>query len=89
MYRYYRCSSSGKKGADTCPTKQIQADRIEAFVVDQIRHIGANPDLQEQTFQQAIAQQKAEVRGLKAESKRLKRDMKNRKAPRPTNSWAH
>ncbi len=80
LYRYYRCGSAGRKGADTCPTKPIKADRVEEFVVDQIRHIGADPELQRETFQQAIALQQAEVRGLKAESKRLKRDTKNRKA---------
>ena len=76
LYRYYRCSSSERKGADSCPTKQIQADEVERFVVDRIRCIGADPDLQQETFRQALEQVKAERRGLKAETKRLNRDLR-------------
>ena len=75
LYRYYTCRSAQKHGHSTCPTKSISADKVEAFVVDQIRRIGADPELQHETFQQAVAQLKAEGRGLRAEAKRLKRDL--------------
>ena len=74
-YRYYTCSRSQKSGDGTCPTPSVQATRVEKFVIDQIRHIGADPNLQEETFRQAIAQVKAQRRGLRAEAKRIERDL--------------
>ena len=74
-YRYYRCQAAQRRGHDSCPTKSIQADKVEAFVVDRIRCIGADPDLQAETFRQAVAQVMAERRGLKAEAKRLDREL--------------
>ena len=76
-YRYYKCQRRQKEGAAACPTKSIPADKVEAFVVDQIRRIGADPELQRETFRQAQAQVKADRRGLKAEARRLERDLAN------------
>jgi site-specific DNA recombinase len=53
----------------------IPGDRVEQFVVDQIKRIGTDRDLQDETFQQAIVQVKAQRRGLKAERKRIERDL--------------
>jgi len=75
LYRYYRCCHSMRRGAAACPTGAVSADRVEQFVVDQIRRIGADPELQQATFEQAVAQVKAQRRGLKAEAKRIERDL--------------
>jgi site-specific DNA recombinase len=75
LYRYYRCLNSMRKGAAACPTKAVQADRVEQFVVDRIRCIGQDPALQRETFEAALAQVAAERRGLKAEAKRGERDL--------------
>jgi len=75
LYRYYRCTHAEKHGHAACPTKSVNADRVEAFVVDQIRRIGADPTLQQATFERAVAQVKAQRRGLRAEAKRLERDL--------------
>jgi site-specific DNA recombinase len=75
VYRYYRCSAAGRNGHESCPTPSISADKVEAFVVDQIRRIGADPALQKETFRQAVAQVKAQRRGLKLEARRLKSDL--------------
>jgi len=74
-YRYYRCSSSMKRGGASCPTGSVPAVQVENFVVDRIKCIGADPVLREETFRQALAQVKAERRGLAAEAKRLDRDI--------------
>ena len=71
LYRYYRCSSSMKRGRASCPTGSLPADKIEALVVDQIRRLGESPELQAETLQQVFAQVAAKRRGLKAEAKRL------------------
>ncbi len=83
-YRYYRCGAANKRGAQSCPTRSVSAPKIERFVLAQIRHIGQHPDLQVETFEQAVAQAKAGIRGLKAESKRLERDL--RQATKPVQS---
>jgi site-specific DNA recombinase len=73
-YRYYTCRAARDHGHDLCPTKSVPADAVEGFVVGQIRRIGADPALQEETFSQAVALVKADARGLQAEKKRLERD---------------
>ena len=75
VYSYYRCSHAMKSGASTCPTKSVKADVVERFVVDQIRRIGADPALQRATFTQAVAQVAAERRGVKAEGKRVEKEI--------------
>ncbi|MCH7781131.1 MAG: recombinase zinc beta ribbon domain-containing protein [Acidobacteria bacterium] len=73
-YRYYVCSAAQKRGHATCPSKSISADKVEAFIIDQIRRIGADPQLQEDTFRAAVSQVKAQRRGLRRERKMLERD---------------
>ncbi len=75
LYRYYRCQAAQKEGAAACPSKPISANRIEAFVVDQIRRIGSDPELQQATFDQAVSQVKARRRGLKLEQQRLRTEL--------------
>ena len=79
-YRYYVCRSAQKRGHGTCPSKSISAGKVEAFVVDQIRRIGADPKLQDETFHAAVGQVKAQRRGLRAERKRLERDLTTSRA---------
>jgi site-specific DNA recombinase len=71
VYRYYRCSAAMKRGRSVCATGSLKADKIEALVVDQIRRVGADPELQAETFRQVLAEVAAKRRGLKAEAKRL------------------
>jgi site-specific DNA recombinase len=52
----------------------VPATKIEAFVVDQIKRIGADPALCDETFRQVQAQVAAERRTLKAEAKRIERE---------------
>ncbi len=80
LYRYYSCRAAQKHGHATCPTKSVNADKVEAFVVDQIRRIGADPALQDETFRQAVAEVKAKARGLRLEARRLKNDLGPAKA---------
>lgn len=43
LHRYYRCSTRDKKGKEVCPTVQLPAEAIEAFVVDRIRTVLQDP----------------------------------------------
>ena len=75
LYRYYRCVAAQKHGAASCPTGSLSADKIEAFIVGEIRRIGADPELQRETFRQAVAQVRAQRRGLKMEKRRLEGEL--------------
>lgn len=77
VFRYYRCSRAMKRGGTSCPTRSINADRVEQFVVDQIRRIGADPQLQEETFKAAVGQLQAQRRGAKAEVKRVECELRD------------
>lgn len=37
LHRYYRCTTRDKKGKQVCPTRQLPAEALEDFVVDQLR----------------------------------------------------
>jgi site-specific DNA recombinase len=74
-YRFYRCGKAVKQGASACPTRSVPAAKIEDVVVAQVARIGADPELRRQTFQSALAQVAADRRGLKAEARRLERDL--------------
>jgi site-specific DNA recombinase len=71
LYRYYTCHAAIKNGRATCPTKSIPAADVEKFVIDRIRIIGFDKNLQRQTFREALRQVRAERRSLRAEAKRL------------------
>lgn len=79
-YRYYRCVNSVKSGADACPTGSVSAIEIEALVVDQIKRIGADQALCEETFRQVQAQAANERRALKSEAKRIERELATARA---------
>jgi site-specific DNA recombinase len=74
-YRYYTCTGAQKRGWHTCPSKSIPAGEIERFVVDQIKCIGKDPGLVNETFAEARAQSSALVVDLETELRGLKRDL--------------
>lgn len=45
LHRYYRCSTRDKQGKAVCPTVQLPADALEAFVVERIQEVLRDPDL--------------------------------------------
>lgn len=52
-YQYYVCLNAQKRGWDTCTSPSLPAGEIEQFVVDQIRHIGQDPNLVRETLDKA------------------------------------
>lgn len=43
LYRYYRCRTRDKQGKGVCPTVQMPAEAIEAFVVERVQGVLADP----------------------------------------------
>ena len=52
LYRYYVCHRAQTQGWKSCPTKSVPAEEIERFVVDHIRVIGRDPEMQSQALHQ-------------------------------------
>jgi hypothetical protein len=61
-------------------TGSVPAIKIEEIIVEQIKRIGSDPALCDETFRQIQAQVAAEQRSLKAEAKRLDRDLASTRA---------
>ena len=74
-YRYYVCSKAQKHGWHTCPTKSIPAGEIERFVVERIRLIGKDPEVQAATVEQARAASLERVNQLEQDRRLLERDL--------------
>jgi len=74
-YRYYVCTNAQKRGWDKCPSKSIPAPEIERFVVDQIKCIGKDPALLNETIAQARSQGQSRVAELEAERRGLEREL--------------
>jgi site-specific DNA recombinase len=74
-WRYYTCTSAQQRGWHTCPSKSIPAGEIERFVVEQIRCVGRDPALVQETFAQASAQADSRLAELDAERRVLERDV--------------
>ncbi|MEZ4387212.1 MAG: recombinase family protein [Candidatus Krumholzibacteriia bacterium] len=72
-YRYYVCVSAMKKGYATCPCPSIPAQKLEDVVVDQIRVIGQDRDLQRETLRQVREARDAKRPALVGEKKRLRK----------------
>ena len=74
-YRYYVCTNAQKRGWKNCPSKSIPAAEIERFVVDQIKCIGSDPALLDETIAQAKKQGQVRVVELEAERRGLERQL--------------
>ena len=74
-YRYYVCSGAQKRGWDTCPTKSVPAPEIEKFVVDQIRCVGRDPSLLEETLHQARTHGDERAHELHIEQRAVEREL--------------
>lgn len=75
LYRYYMCNTRMKRGKDACPTPALPAQEIEDFVVEQIRKVAQDPELQRQVFDEVVRQQKKLIPKLEKEQKRLQREV--------------
>jgi site-specific DNA recombinase len=74
-YRYYVCSNAQRRGWHTCPSKSIPAQEIERFVIDQVRCIGRDPALIEETLEETRIQAEARRKEFEAEMRGLKREL--------------
>ncbi len=76
LYRYYVCMKAQKRGWNTCPSPSVPAGEIERFVVDEIKCIGRDPLLIEETLRQARRQIEAKIASLNAERTAVRRRLR-------------
>ena len=74
-YRYYVCLAAQKSGWETCPSKSIPAQEIEAFVVERIRCVGRDPELLRSVLAQAREKDKECTSELETEQRGLEKDL--------------
>jgi site-specific DNA recombinase len=74
-YRYYVCTAAQRKGRGACPSKSVPAGALEDFVIERIRCIGRDPELQEQVIAETRRQSDARLAELAGEEKPLVREL--------------
>ena len=74
-YRYYTCVKAIKSGWSTCPTKSLPAAEIETAVVDQIRCIAQDVDLQQEVLFQASSAADTDLGELATQQRQLERQL--------------
>ncbi|MCL4195724.1 MAG: recombinase family protein [Thermoguttaceae bacterium] len=76
-YRYYVCAQAQQRGWQTCPAPSIPAGEIEQFVVEQIKCIGRDSALVQETAAAARRHVEEAVLRLKSERTGLERQMRD------------
>ena len=74
-YRYYVCANARKRGYENCPTRSVPAAEMERFVVERIAAIGKDDDILTRTMTHAQLQNKVNLKSLRTERRRLKREL--------------
>jgi site-specific DNA recombinase len=74
-YRYYTCTNATKRGRRACPTGSLPAVEIENAVVGQIRCIGSDPVLMDDTLAEARKQVDAAIERLANERRVVERGL--------------
>ncbi len=74
-WRYYTCTNAIKNGRRKCPVGSLPAAEIERAVIDQIRCIGRDPEILDETLRQARAHAEAAIERLSAERRAVECDL--------------
>ncbi|MCC6581533.1 MAG: recombinase family protein [Phycisphaeraceae bacterium] len=64
-YRYYVCIHAQKKGWDACPSPSLPAHQLEQFVLDQIKSLGRDPGILEDSLRTTQERLQHDVDDLK------------------------
>jgi site-specific DNA recombinase len=75
VYRYYTCTNVIKNGRKQCPSQNLPAAEIESAVIDQIREIGTDADLQAQVISQMKTGENEQLDELRTNRRQLERQL--------------
>jgi hypothetical protein len=71
IFPRYRCVTTFHRGWNDCPVKEVNADRIETWVADQIRRLGAGGSLLDLAIAKANAADEDRIRPLREEEAKV------------------
>jgi site-specific DNA recombinase len=75
VYRYYTCTNAIKNGRGKCPAPNLPAGEIEQAVINQIRAIGADVEIQNQVVAQMQASTTKQLEELQTNRRQLERQL--------------
>jgi len=75
VYRYYTCTNAIKNGRGNCPAPNLPAGEIEQAVINQIRAIGADVEIQNQVVAQMQASTTKQLEELQTNRRQLERQL--------------
>ncbi|MBN8601263.1 MAG: recombinase family protein [Planctomycetes bacterium] len=75
LYRYYTCTNVIKNGRGKCPSPHLPAGEIEKAVIEQIRAIGADFEIQNQVAAQMKEGQTKRLEELQTNRRQLERQL--------------
>ena len=75
-YCYYVCHQAQKRGWQVCPSPSIPAGEIERFVINEIKCVGRDPRLIEETLVRARREVEEQMEQLTAERKNLQNQLR-------------
>ena len=75
VYRYYCCTNAQKRGWRVCPTPSVPAPELERFVVDQVKGIGRDTNLLNETLTECRRQREDAIGRLETEKRSLEREL--------------
>lgn len=76
-YRYYVCINAQKNGWDNCPAPSLPAHQLEQFVIDQIKTLGRDPRIIEDSLQATQEHLQHDVDDLKRQRGEIEMAIKN------------
>lgn len=82
-YPRYRCTTTHKRGWDLCPVKEVNADKIERFVLEEVKKLAAEPALVEKALaaaNESMDQRSTPLRAREAELERRASELRTRVA---------
>jgi site-specific DNA recombinase len=77
IYRYYVCSRAQSEGWSFCPSQSVAAGDIEQATLDEVRTVGADPDLVMGPLREARKLRTAKIRDVERELKLLADQLAN------------
>jgi site-specific DNA recombinase len=74
-YRYYKCTSTNRRGAEACKVRSLPADEFERYIVDRIREMSRNPKLVRSTAERVKKDRETAIPALDKEKADLAHEL--------------
>jgi site-specific DNA recombinase len=79
-YRYYLCANAQKQGWKACPSPSVPAGEIERFVMEQIKTVGGDPAVLQETLVQIARQSQEGIGRRNSEREMVQRQLRDENA---------